>query len=389
MTRTNDRGAPRVGPKRWAWLFLAPLATLACAQGPQLKGQIAGLEQLTKQAERNGAVRCAPRELALAQSHLKFARVELEQGFISKAKTHLERAEPNAHAAVFLSPPQYCAERGFVEPTVDTPRPKPKPAPGDRDGDGYKDPEDGCPDEPENFNGFEDLDGCPDDPDTDGDGLKDSVDACVLEPEDKDDYLDNDGCPEVDNDLDTILDAQDKCKNEPEDPDGYEDDDGCPELDNDKDGVPDLKDMCPNTIGSSTKEPLGCPSKPALVVVTDCEVKITQQIHFAYNKAKIRRESYKVLDAVVDVLQKNPKIKLEVQGHTDNRGSARYNKKLSGRRAASVVKYLVAHGITNSRLTSKGYGFDRPLVPNDSAQNRALNRRVQFVRTEGKKAGCK
>jgi len=361
-------------------LFVALAALAACAQAPRLRGQIQGLEKVTEQAERNGAVRCAPRELATAQSHLKFAKIELEQGFISKAQRHLFLAEPNAHAAYFLSPPQYCAERGFVETA--------RPTPGDRDGDGYMDPEDACPDEPENFNGFKDEDGCPDDPDTDGDGLTDSVDSCVLEPEDKDSYLDEDGCPEIDNDLDTILDTSDKCPNDPEDPDGYEDDDGCPDPDNDKDTVVDLKDQCPNEIGSTTQEPLGCPQKPALVVVTDCEVKITQQIHFEFNKSIIRKESFPVLDAVVDVLNKNPDIKIEVQGHTDNVGTSAYNKKLSNSRSESVMKYLISHGVTASRLTQRGYGFDRPIVPNDSPQNRALNRRVQFIRTEGAKEGC-
>ena len=361
----------------------------ACSKAPELRGQITGLEAIAKQAERNGAIRCAPRELALAQSNLKFARVELDQGFVSRAQKHLWIAEPNAHAADFLSPPQYCAERGFVEP----PTPKPKPAPGDRDGDGYIDPEDGCPDEPENYNSFKDEDGCPDDPDTDGDGLTDSVDSCILEPEDKDGYLDEDGCPEPDNDLDGVLDDKDRagdkdCKNDPEDPDGYEDEDGCPEPDNDKDTVVDLKDQCPNEVGSTDKEPLGCPQKPALAVITDCEVKIAQQIHFEFDKAKIRPESFPVLDAVVDIMQRNPELKLEVQGHTDNKGSAKYNSKLSKDRAASVMQYLVSHGTSPSRLNSYGYGFDKPIVPNDSPQNRALNRRVQFVRTEGVKEGC-
>lgn len=374
----------RQAVRLWALIAIVLVALGACTEAPRLRGKIAGLEQIAEQAERNGAIRCAPRELALAQSHLQFAKTELAQGFVSKATRHLERAQPNAQAALFLSPPQYCAERTFVE----APAPKPKPAPGDRDGDGYLDPNDTCPDEPENFNAFQDDDGCPDDPDTDGDGLTDSVDSCVLEPEDTDQYLDNDGCPEIDNDLDGIVDADDECPNEPEDPDGYQDKDGCPDPDNDKDEVPDLKDQCPNTVGSSEKEPLGCPAKPALVMVTDCEVKITQQIHFEYNKSKIRPESYPVLDAVVDVLQKNPDIKIEVQGHTDNRGSASYNKKLSQERAGSVMTYLVSHGISPDRLTSRGYGFERPLVPNDTPQNRALNRRVQFVRTEGTREGC-
>jgi OOP family OmpA-OmpF porin len=364
----------------WMCLVLAVFAfASSCAETPRLRGQIAGLEKIAEQAERNGAIRCAPRELATAKSNLEFAKMELEQGFFARAKQHVWIAEPNAHAADFLSPPQYCAERQFVEPT---------PEPGDRDGDGYLDPDDKCPDEPENFQGFQDEDGCPDDPDTDGDGITDSLDSCILDPEDADKYLDSDGCPEIDNDLDTILDATDKCPLEPEDPDGYEDEDGCPDPDNDKDEVLDVKDQCPNTVGSSTQEPLGCPAKPALVVVTDCEVKITQQIHFEYNKAKIRPESFPVLDAVVEVLNKVPDIKIEVQGHTDNRGSATYNKNLSEQRSGSVKQYLVSHGITQSRLASHGYGFDRPLVPNDSDQNRALNRRVQFIRTEGTKEGC-
>jgi OOP family OmpA-OmpF porin len=349
---------------------------VGCSQGPQLRGKIAGLNEIVEQAERNGAVRCAPRELAVAKSQLEFATLELDQGFISKAHQHLWKAEPNAHAAYFLSPPQYCAERGFVEVT-----------PGDRDGDGFLDPQDKCPDQPEVFQGFEDGDGCPDDADTDGDGITDSKDSCVLEPEDKDNYLDEDGCPEPDNDLDTLADAADKCPLEAEDPDGYEDEDGCPDPDNDKDTVPDVKDQCPNEPGSTTQEPLGCPAN-RLVVVTDCEVKITQQIHFEFNKDKIRPESFVVLDAVVGALKMNPAIKIEVQGHTDNKGAAAYNKNLSDRRAKSVMKYLLEHGIEIWRLTSHGYGFERPLVDNSTEQNRALNRRVQFVRTEGVKEGC-
>ena len=82
------------------------------------------------------------------------------------------------------------------------------------------------------------------------------------------------------------------------------------------------------------------------------------------------------------MLSDNPKITLEVQGHTDNVGADAYNMKLSQARADSVRAYLVGHGIGASRLTSKGYGFHQPLVPNTTAANRELNRRVQFIRTE-------
>jgi outer membrane protein OmpA-like peptidoglycan-associated protein len=230
-----------------------------------------------------------------------------------------------------------------------------------------------------------DDDGCPDDPDTDGDGIPDSKDSCPLDPEDKDNYLDEDGCPEPDNDLDGILDVKDKCPNDPEDPDGFEDEDGCPDLDNDKDTVVDLDDMCPNEPGDPKGTPkvdLGCP-KNQLVEVTDKEVKITQQIHFEFDKDKIRPESFAIIDAVAEVLRKLPDMKLEIQGHTDNKGSAAYNKSLSGRRAQAVRKYLTdkAH-IDPKRLTAVGYGAERPIVDNDTAINRALNRRVQFIRTE-------
>jgi outer membrane protein OmpA-like peptidoglycan-associated protein len=88
------------------------------------------------------------------------------------------------------------------------------------------------------------------------------------------------------------------------------------------------------------------------------------------------------------VLEKNPAIKLEIQGHTDDIGTNKYNQDLSDRRAASVRKYLVSHGIAPDRLKSKGYGEESPIVPNDSTSNRSLNRRVQFMRTEGTKAEC-
>jgi OmpA-OmpF porin, OOP family len=342
-----------------------------CGHGNVMRGQIKALQDVTDQAERNGAIRCAPRELAMAKSHLRFALIELDQGFMSRATRHLEIAEPNANAAKQLSPPQLCAERGYIAPK-----------PGDRDGDGYLDNEDKCPDDPETWNGFQDEDGCPDDPDTDKDGILDSKDSCVLDPEDKDGYLDEDGCPEPDNDLDGILDGADKCPNEPEDPDGYEDADGCPDPDNDQDTVLDVDDQCPNEPGPPGGDRPGCPKKPALAVVTDTEIRIMQQIHFEFDKDKIRPESFPIVDAVADIMRQNAKIKIEVQGHTDNKGQAAYNLKLSDRRANAVMKALVARGIDASRLRAKGYGMARPIVPNDTEQNRALNRRSQFVRIE-------
>jgi OmpA-OmpF porin, OOP family len=347
------------------------LCSVGCDKAPELRGRIASLHELTAEAERNGAMKCAPRELALARAHTEFADLELRKGVLHRAEAQIKRAELNAAAAELQSPPEHCGAGS-----------------ADRDGDGHPNHADKCPDVAEIYNGYEDADGCPDDPDTDGDTVTDSLDTCTVLAEDADNYLDEDGCPELDNDLDGILDTADKCPSEPEDPDGYEEADGCPDRDNDGDSVADVEDQCPNTPGQNASAPLGCPIKPALVVVTDCEVKIAQQIHFAINRDLIKPESYPILDAVVEVLTKNPNIKLEVQGHTDDKGSDVYNKSLSDRRAAAVRKYLVSHGISPTRMQSKGYGEERPLVDNDSEENRGLNRRVQFMRIEGDNAGC-
>ncbi|MCA9571000.1 MAG: hypothetical protein KC656_24335, partial [Myxococcales bacterium] len=105
----------------------------------------------------------------------------------------------------------------------------------DTDEDGLLDKVDACVEDPEDFDDFEDTDGCPE-PDNDGDGVLDGDDRCPLEPEDPDGWEDADGCPDPDNDGDGVLDGDDRCPIEPEDRDGWEDADGCPDPDNDGDG---------------------------------------------------------------------------------------------------------------------------------------------------------
>jgi len=122
----------------------------------------------------------------------------------------------------------------------------------DRDGDGIYDNNDMCPDDPEDMDGFQDTDGCPD-LDNDGDGIPDLKDRCPNKAEDVDGFQDTDGCPDLDNDNDGIPDVKDKCPGDDknyldsrEDMDGFQDNDGCPDLDNDNDGIPDAVDKCPN-----------------------------------------------------------------------------------------------------------------------------------------------
>jgi outer membrane protein OmpA-like peptidoglycan-associated protein len=117
----------------------------------------------------------------------------------------------------------------------------------DNDNDGIPDAVDKCPNQPEDFDGFQDDDGCPD-PDNDHDGIPDVDDACPNDPEDGKGKRPYDGCPSTleDSDGDGIPDVKDQCPDEPEDKDGFQDEDGCPDPDNDNDGVPDIYDGCPN-----------------------------------------------------------------------------------------------------------------------------------------------
>ncbi len=114
----------------------------------------------------------------------------------------------------------------------------------DRDRDGIVDAKDLCPSAPEDKDGFQDKDGCPDS-DNDQDGIPDTADRCPDVAEDFDDFEDDDGCLDPDNDRDHLLDADDACPNDAEDIDNFEDEDGCPELDNDQDGISDPDDTCP------------------------------------------------------------------------------------------------------------------------------------------------
>ena len=129
----------------------------------------------------------------------------------------------------------------------------------DNDEDGVLDADDSCPMEPEDVDGFEDEDGCID-LDDDDDGILDTVDACPREPEDRDGVEDEDGCPEAatgDTDSDGIPDSSDACPTVAEDRDGFEDEDGCPDLDDDQDGIADASDRCPREAGPAANE--GCP----------------------------------------------------------------------------------------------------------------------------------
>jgi outer membrane protein OmpA-like peptidoglycan-associated protein len=287
---------------------------------------------------------------------------------------------------------------------------------------------DPCPWKPEGFEGPMDAEGCPL-PDSDGDGVCDpwvtlvgaselfadacrGVDVCPDLAGDQ-----PDGCPHPDRDGDRIccpwvserglLDhyahictGVDRCPDDPEDYDGFEDTDGCPDPDNDGDGICDPwvalagqsekyaqicrgSDRCPDEYGEGED---GCPvvvdpcAEPGSVCVTDEQIVIKDTIYFATNRARIRPVSFPLLERIAEVMQAHPEIELiEIQGHTDSRGRAAYNLRLSQQRADAVRDHLVKrHGISPARLVTRGYGMTRAIADNDTEEGRAANRRVEF-----------
>ncbi|MGE0790668.1 MAG: OmpA family protein [Sandaracinaceae bacterium] len=296
-----------------------------------------------------------------------------------------------------------------------------EPSIGDRDGDGLRDDVDQCPDEPEDFDGFADEDGCPDpdndrdgildvddecpmvpedrdgdadedgcpegnEGDRDGDGILDNEDQCPDDPEDRDGFQDEDGCPDPDNDQDGILDTDDLCPNDPEDRDDFQDQDGCPDPDNDQDRILDRDDSCPNEpeTYNGTEDEDGCPDTGS-VIIEENSIVILEKIYFETDSAEILPRSFPIIDAVAATLIGNPHITLiEVQGHADERSSDEYNIRLTRDRAASVVEALVQRGVARERMRSAGYGERCPVDPRHNQEAWERNRRVEFkiIRTE-------
>ncbi|HTP40007.1 MAG TPA: OmpA family protein [Steroidobacteraceae bacterium] len=142
-----------------------------------------------------------------------------------------------------------------------------------------------------------------------------------------------------------------------------------PPVDTDGDGVPDSVDRCPNTPRGDKVDAYGCGLTIAL------------QVNFDTNSANINPDSFDELNRFVSFLKDVPSVTGTLEGHTDNVGKAAYNLSLSQRRADAVKAYVVGKGVDASRIQAKGYGLTRPIADNKTAEGRAQNRRVQFVRT--------
>jgi outer membrane protein OmpA-like peptidoglycan-associated protein len=218
--------------------------------------------------------------------------------------------------------------------------------------------------------------------DSDGDGIPDEKDLCPKQPEDYDGFEDADGCPDTDNDGDGIPDVEDECPDEPEDKDGFEDSDGCPDPDNDGDGIPDEDDDCPNQAETPNgyQDEDGCPDeKPVEPVYEGPKTIRLEGINFEPNTAVMRSGYRTALDQAAEILKEYPTLTVTISGHTTDRGDRGFLMELSQDRAQAVVDALVSdYGIDRSRLTAMGHGPDKPVASNSTADGRAQNRRIEF-----------
>jgi outer membrane protein OmpA-like peptidoglycan-associated protein len=249
----------------------------------------------------------------------------------------------------------------------------------DSDRDGIPNRTDACPRAREDFDGYEDTDGCPD-RDNDLDGLADAVDRCPNEPEDYDGFADEDGCPDPDNDGDGVADTADQCPDEAEDRDGFADSDGCPDPDNDGDGVADVSDECQDTPAGVRVDAKGCP--PEIEVTPFDAPMVLEGVNFQSGNDTLTPESMTVLRNMAESLLGHPTIQVEIQGHTDDAGSAEANRELSFRRAVAVRSTLIQMGVDPARMTAVGFGEDFPIAPNTTPEGRAKNRRVEIRRID-------
>ena len=168
-----------------------------------------------------------------------------------------------------------------------------------------------------------------------------------------------------------------------------------PEKDSDGDGIPDYADICMDTPKGVRVNQDGCAERSKIASLNNHQETNHQKINgadrrkqipgeiknilFDFDQIEIKPQYYSVLDDVAVMLSRNPKAKVEIQGHTDNIGSAEYNRNLSEKRARTVENYFVLKGVEKDRLLPVGYGFEISRASNEDESGRALNRRVEFT----------
>lgn len=263
---------------------------------------------------------------------------ELDHGFAIRLETELY--DEDSRFISFNLMKRFDTPKPLIKRPLQIPQPElvsyeePEPVVLDRDQDGVMDEADQCPDTAAGEK--VDEHGCTLVVDSDGDGVEDRMDQCPATPTGV--VVDETGCKP-------------------------------PPQDSDADGVLDDVDQCPDSPAGQKVDETGCELKQVIVL---------EGVVFGNNSDELAGGSKEKLNAVRDTLNRYPDMRIEISGHSDTRGSWTYNQKLSQKRAESVRRYLIEQGIAAERLLAKGFGPDKPIADNDTAEGRAANRRVEM-----------
>ncbi len=316
-----------------------------------LRATHAGFEVELQEVGNGGGRVCAPLAYAKAEAEHMFSAIEFAQGDALRAQQHMAEARKYLDVAKLAS--QGCDVTELA------------PAPDYRvDTTPTRSP-------------FESGDTT----DSDGDGITDASDRCPTKPEDRDGFNDDDGCPDTDNDQDGIPDSTDACPLEPEDLDGTEDTDGCVDVDDDGDGIPDVDDICPNAAETvnGLEDTDGCPDEALTRVRMERnQIILVEPIVFEAGTSKMDANTYLVLSELSVLLESQTSSRIRIESHYDNSLDDATAKTLTQQRATVLKEYLSKQGIDAARLEAVGFGSTMPIDTNRTPEGRAANARIEI-----------
>jgi outer membrane protein OmpA-like peptidoglycan-associated protein len=211
-------------------------------------------------------------------------------------------------------------------------------------------------------------------PDHDRDGVPDKKDRCPDTPEDWDYFEDDDGCPDLDDDKDGVPDAVDTCKDEPEDLDGFEDEDGCPDANNDEDAFPDIHDRCPDQAETANgwEDGDGCPD----TVPPDVAAVIGTRTDVRFGPDGLTPEAVAALEVLAGVFERYPAMRMRISVFTNDTDGAVGAHERTRAQAVLLRDWLVAHGVAPTRLRMTAGGAGIPVGADRGDAEKESNRRV-------------
>ena len=237
-----------------------------------------------------------------------------------------------------------------------------RPSEGDADGDGLLDATDRCPDRAEDFDNFEDTDGCPE--------AETPVQVVIRDP-----YIGLVENAKVEITGETTAKSGNNSFSVTLEPGNYQIAASAP-------NYHPIDDYFTVEMGQSAQvvKVMTPFAEPARITVTKERIRIAEKVYFNTNAAEIRSQSYDLLNEIARTLEAHPEIvRIRIEGHTDSRGDAGYNLELSRKRATAVMTYLVQVGVDERRLAAAGYGEDQPIDPRELETAWEINRRVEFI----------